>query len=106
MEREQLRVAFRQHFGRQLGHALADALYTQSGNRFKPRTCWKKKEAERNALQLIQAARSGHTQLVDVDGKPVLMLSARQLAWLLAQFDKLQSASQNVQLGHPQAPFP
>lgn len=106
MEREQLRVAFRQHFGRQLGHALADALYAQSGNRFKPRTCWKKEQAERNALQLIQAARSGHAQLVDVDGKPVLVLSARQLAWLLAQLDKLQSASQNVQFGHPQDIFP
>lgn len=106
MEREQLRIAFRQHFGRQLGHALADALYTQLGKRFKPRTCWKKEEAERNALQLIQAARSGHAQLVDVDGRPVLMLSARQLAWLLAQFDKLQSASTNAESGHPQDPFP
>lgn len=83
MEREQLRVAFRQHFGRPLGHALADAIYAQPGNGFKPRICWKKEQAERNALQLIQAAQSGHAQLVDVDGKPVLMLSAKQLAWLL-----------------------
>lgn len=93
MEREQLRIAFRQQFGRQLGHALADALYAQPDSGFKPRTCWKKEEAERNALRLIQAARSGHAQLVDVDGKPVLMLSARQLAWLLTLPNEPKNAS-------------
>lgn len=84
MERERLRIACRRHFGRALGHILADTLYAQSEGCFRPRTYWSNDEAERHALQLLISAQNGHPQVVDVDGEGVLLISVNQLVRLLA----------------------
>jgi hypothetical protein len=84
MEREQLRIACRRHFGRSLGHVLADAIYAQSQGRFRPRTYWNSDEVDRHASQILIAAQNGHPQVVDVDGEGVLMISVKQLVRLLA----------------------
>lgn len=84
MERERLRIVCRRHFGRPLGHVLADTLYAQSQGCFRPRTYWSSDEAEHHALQLLIAAQNGHPQVVDVDGEGVLLISVKQLVRLLA----------------------